>query len=284
MDSMTYVPYGGLAATLNANIHGNGTQTLVLSYGYGLDQNVWHLLLPYLVCCFKVLTFDLAFSPNVTPDFYKPDKYSTLHGYSQDLVNLLDELQLKNTVYLGHSMSAMIGAIAATERPDLFQHLILLSGSPRYLNDSGYYGGSEMPQLNNLFNTMEKNYSNWVRNFAPAAVTVSDKEAIAEFEQSLGRMNPKVAVDVAKAVFLGDLRKVLPEVTVPCSVIQSREDLFVPEFVGHYMQKNLGGAAKVQFLKAQGHFPQLTAHRLLLKALKKLHLISGIKKCSPSLL
>ncbi|CAI0406525.1 unnamed protein product, partial [Linum tenue] len=154
----------------------------------------------------------------------------------------------------------------------------------RYLNDSGYYGGSEMPQLNTLFHTMEKNYSNWVRNFAPAAVTVSDKAAVAEFEQSLGRMNPKVAVDVAKAVFLGDLRRVLPEVTVPCSVIQSREDLFVPEFVGHYMQKNLGGAAKVQFLKAQGHFPQLTAHRLLLKALKKLHLISGIKKCSPSLL
>ncbi|CAI0402478.1 unnamed protein product [Linum tenue] len=131
MESINYVPHGGLAAALNANIYGNGTQTLVLSYGYGLDQNVWQLLLPYLVCCFKVLTFDLAFSPNVSPDFYKPSKYSTLHGYSQDLVNLLDELQLKNTVYLGHSMSAMIGSIAATQRPDLFQHLILLSGSPR---------------------------------------------------------------------------------------------------------------------------------------------------------
>ncbi|CAI0402477.1 unnamed protein product [Linum tenue] len=101
MESINYVPHGGLAAALNANIYGNGTQTLVLSYGYGLDQNVWQLLLPYLVCCFK------------------------------DLVNLLDELQLKNTVYLGHSMSAMIGSIAATQRPDLFQHLILLSGSPR---------------------------------------------------------------------------------------------------------------------------------------------------------
>ncbi|CAN1133834.1 Strigolactone esterase D14 [Linum perenne] len=270
---------GGIAKALNANLYGNGTQTLVLSYGYGLDQNVWHLLLPYLVCCFKVLVFDLAHSPSVSPDFYSPGKYSTFKGYSQDLVNLLDELELKNTVYLGHSMSAMIGCIAAAERPDLFQHLILLSGSPRYINDTGYNGGSQMSQLNALFKTMEGNFPNWVQNFAPMAVTVNNTAAVAEFKQSLEKMNPKVAVNVAKAVFLGDLRGVLPKVTVPASIIQSKEDLFVPEFVGHYMKKNLGGSAKLKFLKTQGHFPQLTAHHLLLKALKKLHFISHIKKC-----
>ncbi|CAN1772627.1 Strigolactone esterase D14 [Linum perenne] len=270
---------GGIAKALNANLYGNGTQTLVLSYGYGLDQNVWHLLLPYLVCCFKVLVFDLAHSPSVSPDFYSPRKYSTFKGYSQDLVNLLDELELKNTVYLGHSMSAMIGCIAAAERPDLFQHLILLSGSPRYINDTGYNGGSQMSQLNALFKTMEGNFPNWVQNFAPMAVTVNNTAAVAEFKQSLEKMNPKVAVNVAKAVFLGDLRGVLPKVTVPASIIQSKEDLFVPEFVGHYMKKNLGGSAKLKFLKTQGHFPQLTAHHLLLKALKKLHFISHIKKC-----
>ncbi|CAN0927522.1 Strigolactone esterase D14 [Linum grandiflorum] len=269
-----------IARALNANLYGNGTQTLVLSYGYGLDQNVWHLLLPYLVCCFKVLVFDLAHSPNVaTPGFYDPRKYSTFEGYSQDLVSLLDELELKNTVYLGHSMSALIGCIAATQRPDLFQHLILLSGSPRYINDEGYTGGSQMSQLNALFQTMEADFSNWVRNFAPMAVTVNDTSAIEEFKQSLGKMNPEIAVSVAKAVFLGDLRAVLPKVTVPTSIIQSREDLFVPKFVGHYMKKNLGRPAKLKFLNTEGHFPQLTAHHLVLKALKKFGFITDIKKC-----
>lgn len=126
--------YGGesIVKALNAHVYGNGTQALVLAHGFGSDQTVWHHLIPYFAYFFKVVVFDLVFSANVDPKFYDPDKYSNFKGYSQDLVCLLDHLKVNNTVYVGHSMSAMIGCLAATKRPELFQHLILLSGSPRY--------------------------------------------------------------------------------------------------------------------------------------------------------
>lgn len=124
---------GGIFEALNGKIYGNGTETLVLSHGFGADQSVWHYLMPYLACYFKVVVFDLVISPNVNPNLYHPKKYSNFTGYARDLVSLLDELNINNTIFIGHSMSAMIGCIAAIERPELFQHLILLGGSPRYV-------------------------------------------------------------------------------------------------------------------------------------------------------
>jgi len=122
---------GGIVDALNANFYGNGTQTLVLAHGYGTDQTVWRYLIPFLACYFKVLVFDLPFAPNVRPSsLYDPKKYSTFNGYAQDLVCLLDELNLNKTIYVGHSMSAMIGCLAATKKPQLFEHLVLLAGSP----------------------------------------------------------------------------------------------------------------------------------------------------------
>ncbi|XP_065631231.1 strigolactone esterase D14-like [Quercus suber] len=127
----TLCDYGGhIVEALNVNVYGNGTQALVLAHGFGADQTLWHYLIPYLACYFKVVVFDLVFSPNVNPDLYNPKKYSNFNGYVQDLLCLLDQLNVNKTIYLGHSMSAMIGCIAATKRPDLFEHLILLSGSP----------------------------------------------------------------------------------------------------------------------------------------------------------
>lgn len=118
----------GIIKALNATVYGNGTQTLVLSHGFGLDQTVWHHLVPYLACYFKVVVFNLIF---VNANLYNPKRYTGFNSYAQDLVSLLDQLNVKKTIYLGHSMSAMIGCIAATRRPDLFEHLILLGASPR---------------------------------------------------------------------------------------------------------------------------------------------------------
>lgn len=124
----------GLAQALNAQTYGNGTQTIVLSHGFGSDQRAWHYLVPALACYFKVLVFDLVISPNVNPSLYDPVKYSDFSAYAHDLTCILDELHVKKSVFVGHSMSAMIGGIAATKRPDLFQHLVLISGSPRSLS------------------------------------------------------------------------------------------------------------------------------------------------------
>ncbi|XP_027349372.1 strigolactone esterase D14-like [Abrus precatorius] len=259
---------GGMACALNANFYGNGTQTLVLSHGFGTDQTVWHYLIPFLACYFKVLVFDLAFTPNVNSTLYDSKKYSNFDGYAHDLVSLLDELNLNKTIYVGHSMSAMIGCIAATRKPQLFEHLVLLGGSPRYQNEEGYEGGFNEPKLDEIFESISKNFSKWAHSFAPDAVGVNNPSAVSEFEHSLLRMNPSIALEVAKTIFLSDLRTILPQVHVPCTIIQTKNDTIVPVSVASYMKKNLGTHSEVKILQTQGHFPQLTAYCLLLKVLR----------------
>nr|KYP71646.1 Sigma factor sigB regulation protein rsbQ [Cajanus cajan] len=165
-------------------------------------------------------------------------------------------------------MSAMIGCLAATKKPQLFQRLVLLAGSPRYLDEEGYEGGFNRSELDKIFESMKQNFSGWVHTFAPNAISANNPSAVAEFEQSLLKMKPQVALSVAKTVFLSDLRWVLPRVHVPCTIIQTRKDPIVPLAVTSYMNKKLGSHSKVKILETQGHFPQLTAYRLLLEALK----------------
>ncbi|XP_057982839.1 strigolactone esterase D14-like [Malania oleifera] len=275
------VCYGGgesninLVEALNPKVYGNGSMDLDLAHGFGADQGVWHLLLPYLTVWFRVVVFDLAFSGNVNPKLYDPTKYSSLDSYARDLLSLLDHLGVKKTLYVGHSMSAMIGCLAAAQRPQLFEHLILLCGSPRYLNEEGYNGGLERYQVDAILNQIDQNFTSWVPTFAPKVVGVNDESAIREFELSLRRMKPETTLSVAKTVFLSDLRDVLPKVRVPnCTIIQSKMDLVVPKSVAFYIKEKLGdGNAVVEMLETEGHLPQLTAHLSLLEVLKKvLHL------------
>ncbi|KAB1222447.1 hypothetical protein CJ030_MR2G028775 [Morella rubra] len=266
---------GGIVEALNVNVYGNGTQAMVLAHGYGTDQTLWQYLIPYFACYFKVVVFDLVFSPNVNPSLYDLKRYSNFNGYVQDLLCLLDQLNLNKTIYLGHSMSAMIGCMAATKRPELFEHLILLNGSPRYLNDKGYNGGFRRAEVDTLFREMDKNFPSWVHSFAPVAVGVNCTAAIAQFRCSLGRMKPKTALSVARTVFLSDLRWVLPQVQVPCTIIQSRKDVIVPQPVAFYMKRKLRGHVGLEILKTEGHFPQLTAFPLLLKVVERVLSIGG---------
>ncbi|KAL3632385.1 hypothetical protein CASFOL_025369 [Castilleja foliolosa] len=270
MATFTNQCVGGLAAALNAHTYGNGSQTIVLSNGYGTDQSVWHYIVPVLAIYFKVLVYDLAFSPNVDPKLYDPVRYSNFSAYAHDLTSILDELDIKESIFVGHSMSAMIGCIAATQRPDLFSHLVLLNGSPRYLNDRGYNGGSTRAQLDSIFNSIKTNYTGWVQSFVPSAIGVNNTAAIQEFKSSLLRWRPQVALHVARTVFLKDNRRVLPYVHVPSTIIQSKEDIFVPKSVPYYIKRKLGGPARVRILKTKGHFPHLTAPSRLLRVLKEI--------------
>ncbi|KAJ6778610.1 SIGMA FACTOR SIGB REGULATION PROTEIN RSBQ [Salix koriyanagi] len=234
---------GGTYAALNGKIYGNGTETLVLAHGYGTDQSVWHYLVPYLACCFKVVVFDLVFSANVSPDLYNPKKYSSFNGYASDLVNLLDELNVNKTIFV-----------------------------PLMRKDT--MGGFTRSEINALFKQMDRNYTSWVQAFAPAAVGMNNTPATTEFKNSLWRMKPEIALSVARAVFLSDWRSILPKVLVPCTIIQSKRDPIVPNSVAYYMKRNLHGHARVEILDTRGHFPQLTAYNLLLKVLKRFLVIS----------
>ncbi|TQE10818.1 hypothetical protein C1H46_003518 [Malus baccata] len=228
---------GGIVQALNTHVYGNETQTLVLAHGFGADQTIWHFLISFLACYFKVVVFDWVYFPNVDPKLYDPKTYSNFSAYAEDLVCLLDHLNVKKGLYL---------------------------------NTTAYTGGFTRPQLDALFNQIGKNFTSWVPSFAPTPIGVNDTRAITEFENSLGRMSPRIAVRVDRVVFLSDLRRILPQIIVPSSIIQSRKDFIVPKSVAFYMKKKLGGPAKVKILNTEGHFPQLTAYLLLLKVLKKL--------------
>ncbi|KAL3632384.1 hypothetical protein CASFOL_025368 [Castilleja foliolosa] len=262
----------GLAVALNARTYGNGPQAIVLSHGYGTDQSIWHNIVPVLATHFKVLVYDLAFSSNVDPKLYDLVRYSNFSAYAHDLTSILDELDIKDCVFIGHSMSAMIGCIAATQRPDLFTHLVLLNGSPRFLNDvntAGYKGGFTQAQVDTIFDTIETNYTGWVQGFVPLAIGVDNASAIAKFEHTLLKMNSQVALSSAKVVFLSDNRDYLPHVCVPTTIIQSQNDAVVPNPVAQYMQEKLGAQAnaKLRILNATGHFLQLTDPALLVQVL-----------------
>lgn len=140
----------------------------------------------------------------------------------------------------------------------------------RYLNGKDYNGGFERVQLNQLFKEIDDDFPSWVKSIAPIAVGINSTTAIVEFEHSLGRMKPKIALSVAKTVFLSDLRPILPQVSLPSFIIQSEKDYIVPKSVAFYMKRELGGPAKVKILKTKGHLPHLTAYPMLLKVLKRL--------------
>lgn len=235
-------------------------QTIVLGHGFGTDQSVWKHLLPHLVEDYRVVLYDNIGAGTTNPDYFDFERYSSLEGYAHDLIAILEELQVQSCIYVGHSVSAMIGALASITHPHLFSKIVAISASPRYLNDMDYYGGFEEDDLQQLFNAMRSNYNAWCAGFAPLAVG-GDMEAVAvqEFSRTLFNMRPDIALSVAQTIFQSDMRPYLGHVTVPCHVIQSMKDLAVPVVVSEYLHQNLGGESIVEVMSTDGHLPQLSS-------------------------
>ncbi|GMH25204.1 hypothetical protein Nepgr_027047 [Nepenthes gracilis] len=238
----------------SVRVLGTGEQTIVLAHGFGTDQSVWKHLVPHLVDSYRVVLYDNMGAGTTNPEYFDFQRYSTLEGYSYDLLAILEELQIDSCIFVGHSVSAVIGAIASISRPDLFSKLILISASPRYLNDVDYYGGFEQEDLDQLFEAMQSNYKAWCSGFAPLAVGGDmDSVAVQEFSRTLFNMRPDIALSVAQTIFQSDLRHILCHVTVPCHIIQSMKDLAVPVVVAEYLQQNLGGDSIVEVMSTDGH-------------------------------
>uniref|UniRef100_A0A1D1XRA6 Sigma factor sigB regulation protein rsbQ n=1 Tax=Anthurium amnicola TaxID=1678845 RepID=A0A1D1XRA6_9ARAE len=260
-----------LVTALNAKSTGSGDITVVLSHGYGVDQSIWENILPDLAQRCRVVVFDWNFLAVLAKSTDHGNScYSTYEAFSDDLVALMDEMDLKNVVFVGHSMAGMIGCIAAVKRPDLFRRLVPLGASPRYLNSEGYKGGFEMQDVDNLLSAIETDFHSWAQSFARLAVGGSDPGPAEKFGQCLQRMRPDVALELAKVVFWSDLRDVLDDVEVPCTIITGANDIVVPMPVSHYMQTRIRGGASLEVLDFDGHFPQLTACRSLLDALDRI--------------
>ncbi|CAN0863838.1 Probable esterase D14L [Linum grandiflorum] len=257
-----------LRSAHNVKLLGAGDQVIVLAHGFGTDQSVWKHLVPHLLDDFKVIVYDNMGSGSTNPDFFDFDRYSGLEGYAYDLLAILDDLRVNSCIYVGHSVSCMIGALASVNRPDLFLKLVLLSGSPRYLNDVDYFGGFEQEELNQLFGAMGTNYKSWCDGFAPMMVGGDmESAAVQEFSRTLFNMRPDVALSVARVIFQSDMRSILPAVKVPCHVLQSTKDMAVPVNVSEYLHRCVGGVSIVEVMPSEGHLPQLSSPDIVVPVL-----------------
>ncbi|CAN8268617.1 unnamed protein product [Cochlearia groenlandica] len=262
----------GLATAMNAKIIGSGERSMILAHGFGGDQSIWDKILPVLSQSFKVLVFDWLFSGGVKDQtLYDPLKYNSFDAFSDDLIALIEESKMGPVVFVGHSMSGMIGCVASIKRPDLFTSLVLIAASPRYINSEDYEGGFDSKDIDTIISNVGSNYESWSVSFASVVVDSRDSLSVQRFEKCLKNMKPETALALAKTVFGSDEREMLRQVSVPCNIIQSRNDVVVPVSVAYFMQEKIKGKSTVEIIEnAIGHFPQMTSHLELLDVMRRL--------------
>ncbi|XP_008787185.1 strigolactone esterase D14 [Phoenix dactylifera] len=259
-----------LLEILNVRVVGNPDRpALVLSHGFGTDQSAWNRVVPYFQRDYRIVLYDLVCAGSVNPDHFDFRRYTTLDAYVDDLLAILDALRIDRCFFVGHSVSAMIGILAAIRRSDAFLKLILIGASPRFLNDKDYHGGFEKGEIERVFEAMESNYEAWVRGFAPLAVGADVPAAVREFSRTLFNMRPDISLFVSRTVFNSDLRGVLGLVRVPCVVVQTAKDVSVPLSVAAYLKAHLGGRTTVEILNTEGHLPHLSAPAAFITALRR---------------
>ncbi|CAN4116820.1 unnamed protein product [Withania somnifera] len=250
---------------------GSGKETIILAHGYGGDQSVWDKILPKLCASYQILLFDWSFSGAAKDHqiLFDADKYSSYYAFADDLIALADEMKLDSSIFVGHSMSGIIGCIASIKRPSLFNRLILVSSSPRFINLEDYEGGFEVTDMEEMLKNIEKNFEVWSSSFARIAVDPSDPPSVEKFDKCLKSMGVEVALPLAKNVFLSDYRDILDKVIIPCTIIQTKVDFVVPNSVATFMNNTIKGKSTVEIINTQGHFPQLTAHDEFLNVLHR---------------
>jgi len=231
---------------------------LVFAHGFGCDQHMWRHVAPAFEDTHRVVRFDFVGAGGSTVP-YDPDRYATLDGYAADVLEVIRGLGLRDVVFVGHSVSAMIGALAQVEAPDLFDRLVMVGPSPRYIDDDAYVGGFDEPAIHGLLDALRSNYLGWSATMAPLIVGNADRPELGEeLTESFCRMDPAAAEGFARATFLSDHRDVLSRISAPTLVIQCRDDLIAPVSVGEYVAATVPDAELV-VLDATGHCPNLSA-------------------------
>lgn len=243
---------------LHGIITGQGTTTVLLGHGFGTDQSAWAGVRGWLEDRYRVVSYNLAGAGIGGEASYEPKRYSSLFGYADDLLEIADELELENCIYVAHSVSCMIGAAAAVARPQLFSRLMMVGGSPRYLNEPGYRGGFDQPDLNSVYDGMAANFQAWAAGFVPSVVGVPDNAALNEFARMLFLMRPDIALNTCRTIFQSDMREIVPRLARRSHIVQTREDMAVPLEVAHWLHQHIAGST-LDVIDAEGHVPHLTA-------------------------
>jgi sigma-B regulation protein RsbQ len=243
----------------NVNVQGDGSATMVFAHGFGCDQHMWRLLAPRFAERYRTVTFDHVGAGLSDMAAYDKVKYNTLEGYAADVLEVVEEFSSGPVIFVGHSVSAMIGMLASLKAPDRFAAHVMIGPSPCYVNDGHYVGGFERDDVDSLLDMLESNFLGWSSNMAPAIMGApSQPELAAELTASFCRTDPDIAAQFARVTFLSDNRRDLPRLTAPTLVIQSNDDIIAPVVVGEFLQRTLPNCM-LRVVDNNGHCPHLSA-------------------------
>lgn len=246
---------------------GSGPQTIVFLHGLGGDQHDWRLVAPAFEDRYQVVVLDVIGTGKSDLTAYSPATHATLDAHATDLLGVMDALALHEAVFVGHSVGAMIGVLAAVREPQRFAKMVLVSPSPRFLNEAGYAGGFEKQDINELLAAMEADYNGWSHGFAPVLIGQhGPAELVIGLTNSFVRSNPEIIKHFARVTFFSDTRAELGFLIIPTLIVQSARDVIAPLAVGHYINEQLADSRMV-VIDTSGHCPHLSAPQETLSAM-----------------
>jgi sigma-B regulation protein RsbQ len=252
------------------NIHssGSGRQPMLFAHGFGCDQNMWRLVAPAFERDYRVVLFDHVGSGRSDLSAYDRRKYSSLQGYADDVLEICRALELEDVIFVGHSVSAMIGMLAAIADPRRFAKLVLVGPSPCYIDKEGYRGGFAERDLEQLLDFMDSNFLGWSGAVAPKIMGNAERPELGEeLTNSFCRTDPEIARHFARVTFMSDNRADLPKVRVPSLILQCSDDIIAPQAVGEFIHRSLP-ESKLVLMRATGHCPNLSAPAETIEAIR----------------
>ena len=252
----------------NVRVSGTGKTAMIFAHGFGCDQSMWRLVSPAFEADYRVVLFDHVGAGQSDVRAYDPSRYARLEGYADDILEICQALDLRDSIFVGHSVSAMMGVLAAIAGREHFSRLVLVAPSPCYLNSDGYIGGFERKDIDELLEFLDSNYLGWSAAMAPQIMGRPDRPELGEeLTNRFCQADPEIAKQFARVTFLTDCREELPKVTVPSLILQCSEDIVAPLSVGNYLHAALADSELV-VMRATGHCPQLSAPEETIAAMK----------------
>jgi sigma-B regulation protein RsbQ len=243
----------------NVNITGNPLgQPMMFAHGFGGTQESWRFVTPEFLEKYLIIVFDHVGSGGSDVSAYSPGKYDSLHGYADDILEIITELGLRDVIFVGHSVSSMMGILVANRVPELFSKLILVGPSPKYVDEGDYVGGFSQDAITALLDSLDSNYLGWSSVMAPTIMGNADRPELGEdLTASFWTVDPAIAAQFARVTFLSDNRRDLADVVVPTLVLQSSDDIIAPLVVGEYVREHIAGSTLV-VMDSRGHVPNLS--------------------------
>jgi sigma-B regulation protein RsbQ len=244
----------------NVQVSGDPDGTpIVFGHGFGGSRESWRFVAPEFEADHRVVVFDHTGAGNSDISFYDRAKYDSLHGYADDIIEIIEDLGLRDVIFVGHSVGGIIGMLAANRRPDLFGRLILLVPSPRYIDTPGYTGGFTQEAVDELLDSLDANYSRWSSAMAPVLMGNPDRPELSEaLAQVIAAVDPTITAQFAAVTFLSDNRRDLAEVSIPTLILASTEDNVAGPDVERYVHENIPGSRFIT-MNSRGHVPNLSA-------------------------